>query len=280
MKIRGHVRDGWTDRIVNCGASVDFPLQGTFLASSEREMDLGFLRPSSLSQRHLLSRLGTGPVDLAPPGPVLAEARLGIGGVVEVDLRDLCLDESPDTPGIHISATLSSWNRSFDCQGRGASLPVEAWNTTESIDVLEELVDSLVHRRLRQTEMLVIALDVLFQELPSDRSRGQHVIIAVIAAPLREMVRDIEGGGRRDGIFVVDEVDSLSSIFIRGAILCLGQDDHVGAEQVTVGKHQLLKTSEDILTEYLGEILSIRHLLQYLPHRRVRTESAPAPSAD
>lgn len=58
-----------------------------------------FLRPPSLPQGHLFARLRPGAVLLPAPGVVLPEATLGVRSVVEVDLRDLGLDEAPNSPG-------------------------------------------------------------------------------------------------------------------------------------------------------------------------------------
>lgn len=71
-----------------------------------RELALSFLRPSSLPQRHHIARSRPAAVNFASPGEVLAKADFGVRGIVEIDLRDLSLDESPDAPVIkHLSVS-------------------------------------------------------------------------------------------------------------------------------------------------------------------------------
>ena len=65
------------------------------------DRNLCFLRPSSLSQGHLFSRLGSTAVLFTAPGVVFSETVLSVRGVVKVDLRDLSLDKSPDSPVTH-----------------------------------------------------------------------------------------------------------------------------------------------------------------------------------
>jgi len=61
---------------------------------------LCFLRPSSLAKGQFFAFLGSTAVLFAAPGVVFTEAVFGVGGVVEVDLRNLCLDECPDAPAL------------------------------------------------------------------------------------------------------------------------------------------------------------------------------------
>src|SRR4051794_22213295 len=56
------------------------------------------LSPSPLPERHLLARRRTAAVRLCAPGPVLAQPRLGVRGIVKFYLGDGSLDQSPDPP--------------------------------------------------------------------------------------------------------------------------------------------------------------------------------------
>src|SRR6187551_1573051 len=56
------------------------------------------LRPALLPQAQFLALGRALAALLGLPGPVLAQALLGVAGVVEVDLRDARLDERPDAP--------------------------------------------------------------------------------------------------------------------------------------------------------------------------------------
>jgi len=56
------------------------------------------LGPSPFSQGHVPAVLCATPVLLTSPRPVLAESSLRIRGVVEINLRDGRLYQSPDAP--------------------------------------------------------------------------------------------------------------------------------------------------------------------------------------
>lgn len=62
-------------------------------------MALRLGRPARLAQRHLLASLLAASVYLALPRVVLAETRLSVAGIVEINLGDLRLDECPNAPG-------------------------------------------------------------------------------------------------------------------------------------------------------------------------------------
>lgn len=82
------------------------------LLSEGKPGRLCFLRPSSLAKGHFCAFLGSTAVLFAAPGVVFTEAVLGVGGVVEVDLGDLCLDKCPDAPALVSMSTpgqIQSW---------------------------------------------------------------------------------------------------------------------------------------------------------------------------
>jgi hypothetical protein len=73
--------------------------------------------------------------------------------------------------------------------------------------------------------MLSIALHIFGQELPSNRSRRHHVVVAIVTTPLREVVSNIESSWRWGGIFIVDEVDMLSAVLERRDLRPWKNDD-------------------------------------------------------
>lgn len=85
--------------------------------------------------------------------------------------------------------------------------------------------------------MPAVALHVFRQELPPHRPRRHHVVVAVVATPLGEVVGDVERGRRGRRVLVVDEVHLLR--VVRFGSRVSRQDDHVRAEQVAVGEDQL-----------------------------------------
>lgn len=55
--------------------------------------------------------------------------------------------------------------------------------------------------------MLAVALGIFGEELAARRLRGDHVVVAVVADPLGQVVGDVEGRRGGNGVLVVDEVD-------------------------------------------------------------------------
>ena len=56
--------------------------------------------PPSFTQWHFLASLSTAAILLTTPGGIFAKPVLCIRGVVEVDLRNLRLDQGPHTPSM------------------------------------------------------------------------------------------------------------------------------------------------------------------------------------
>lgn len=117
-------------------------------------------------------------------------------------------------------------------------LPVKTRNTAETIDVLNQAIDDLRLGGLIEVTVLAVTLGVLGQELTAHRLGGGHIIIAVVADPLRQVIGDVKGGGGRDGVFVVDKVDVGDVVFRFRAILCW-ENNHVGAKKITVRENEL-----------------------------------------
>lgn len=96
--------------------------------------------------------------------------------------------------------------------------------------------------------MVAVALDIFGQELASDGPRRHHVVVAVVATPFSEVIRDVEsswGGGR---VFVVDEVDRGGFLIFGGdsvpvLLLLRGKDNDVRTEEIAVGEDQLVGKS-------------------------------------
>jgi hypothetical protein len=91
--------------------------------------------------------------------------------------------------------------------------PVETRNATEAVDILVQPVDNLSLGRRVETTLFAVALCVFSKELTTHRLGRHHVVIAIVATPFSKVVRDVEGCGRRDGIFIIDKVDRRSTIF-------------------------------------------------------------------
>lgn len=87
-------------------------------------------------------------------------------------------------------------------------------------------------------EVRMVAGEVFAQEAPPLGARGEHVVGALETAPLGEVVGEVEGGGRRGGVFVVDEVDGFGGGG-DGVAGVVGVDDHVAAEEVAVAEDEL-----------------------------------------
>lgn len=175
------------------------------------------LRPPPLAQRHLAPLALAGARALGAPGPVLAQAHLGVVGVVKVDGRDGGLDEGPDAP-------------------------VEAREPAEQVDLSDEFVDfgGLVHGGGRGVrELGKVGADVLGDKLAALGAGGEHAVVAVEATPLGEVVGEVKGGGGGRGVFVVDEGDGLGGLFGGGGEGGLGHDDDIAAEEVAVGEDEL-----------------------------------------
>lgn len=178
-----------------------------------RELALSFLRPSSLPQGHFIPCLGSTAVIFASPGEVLPETELGVGGVIEIDLRDLGLDESPDAPEIHYMSARCSFH-SVDIPERGRwDIPVETGDATEPINILKKLIHRILRkRRIQDSAVLVVALYILGQEVSPNSPCRHHVVVAVETAPFGKVVGDVERRGRWGCVLVVDEVHSFGFI--------------------------------------------------------------------
>lgn len=61
-------------------------------------MPLCLQRPALFTERHFFTGLLATTVHLPLPCPVLTQSCFGVASVVEVDLRNLGLDEGPHTP--------------------------------------------------------------------------------------------------------------------------------------------------------------------------------------
>lgn len=96
-------------------------------------------------------------------------------------------------------------------KGVGKSLPVEAGYSSESINILKQLFNDLFLLSSVNAFATVLrkALHVFCQILSPHRTRGKHVVVAVIATPFGEMVGNIKRSGGRSCIFVIDEMDVL-----------------------------------------------------------------------
>ena len=132
-----------------------------------------FLRPPALPYWHLLAFPFPRTITLRLPSPVLAQPFLGISGIVEVDLANHGLDQSPDTP-------------------------VEARYASEVLYLVVQLVDVRLEVDI-QGQGIVIRdrvvserADVVFQEVPSLRLGGHEFVFAVKTGPFCEMVGYIE----------------------------------------------------------------------------------------
>lgn len=86
--------------------------------------------------------------------------------------------------------------------------------------------------------MFNVTLRVLNQELAAHGSCRCHIVVAVIADPLGQMVGDIESRWGGDCIFVVDEIDGRNVVWVPVAFVA-GQGDHVGAQEIAMGEHKL-----------------------------------------
>lgn len=148
------------------------------------------LGPPPLPQRHLPPGLLPLARRLGPPGVVLSEPRLGVRCVVKVDLGDGRLDQRPDAP-------------------------VEARHAPEDVHLLEQLLDlgvlvddsTSAAAGVPLLEEAKVGLDVLGYELAALGAGRQDAEVAVETAPLGEVVREVEGGGRGRRVLVVDKGD-------------------------------------------------------------------------
>lgn len=142
------------------------------------------LGPPLLAERQLLALLRAAPVRLPLPRPVLPEPQLGVRGVVEINLGDLCLDEGPDSP----------------VEARQPA--VQVYLVAQPLRLLLEVRTGVA--RGQQGE---VRLDVLGNEAAALGARGEAGVVALKAGPLGEVVGEVEGGGGGGGVFVVDEAD-------------------------------------------------------------------------
>lgn len=82
---------------------------------------------------------------LLAPGPVLAQAELGVGSIVELDLRDCRLDQRPDPP---VASQLAWQSRRVHLR-RVHCVPAESRNASKQIYLIKEMLDgSLLGARL------------------------------------------------------------------------------------------------------------------------------------
>lgn len=117
--------------------------------------------------------------------------------------------------------------------------PVETGNATEAVNILVQPIDNLSLRGSVETALFTVTLRVLSKELTAHRLCRHHIVIAVVATPLSKMVRDIEGRGRRDGIFIIDEVDRRDTVFGGRDAVLAWEDNDVGAEKIAVREDEL-----------------------------------------
>lgn len=89
--------------------------------------------------------------------------------------------------------------------------------------------------------MASVTLDVLAKKSPTNRASGHLAVVAVIPGPFSKVVGKIKGRRRRVGVFVVDEMDVLDVCRPRVSRF-RREDDHIGTQQVAVGKDQLVKS--------------------------------------
>ena len=86
--------------------------------------------------------------------------------------------------------------------------------------------------------MLAVALGILGEELPANRFGRDHVVIAIVADPLGQVVGNVEGCGGRHSIFVIDEVDRSHIVFGLSPDV-IRQNNHVGTKKIAVSKNHL-----------------------------------------
>lgn len=87
--------------------------------------------------------------------------------------------------------------------------------------------------------MFTVALGVISKELTAHRLCRHHVVIAVVATPLSKVVGDIEGRGRGDRIFIIDEVDRRDTVFGGCNTILAREDNDVGTEEIAVREDEL-----------------------------------------
>lgn len=86
---------------------------GSGTSSDKGIFRLCLLRPTLFTKGHFLASLFAAAVDFALPPPVLAQSKLGVAGVVKVDLGDLGLDESPHGPVTSLAISMGSISFDF-----------------------------------------------------------------------------------------------------------------------------------------------------------------------
>lgn len=102
------------------------------------------------------------------PVPILPQPHLCITRIVEINLANRGLDERPDAP-------------------------IEARRTAEEVDFRKELVH--VAPLVLPIQKTVVAGEIVLHEVTALRARGEDGEVAVEAAPLGEVVCDVEGCG-------------------------------------------------------------------------------------
>ena len=83
--------------------------------------------------------------------------------------------------------------------------------------------------------MCVIAREILVEERAALRASWKDGVVAFETAPFGEVVGDVEGGGGRGRVFVVDEGDGVGLVGI-GECGRRRLDDYVGGEEVAVAE--------------------------------------------
>lgn len=135
------------------------------------------LRPPPLPHPLLPTPTST---HLPLPPPILPQPHLRIPLVIKLNERNLPLNQRPNPP-------------------------IEPRHPPKRIHLLAQLLQLTLF--IRPPPMPTIAIQILAQESAPRAARRQHRIIAVEAAPLGEVVREVERGGCRGGVLVVYEGD-------------------------------------------------------------------------
>ena len=82
--------------------------------------------------------------------------------------------------------------------------------------------------------------DVFGEEGAADGAGGEDAEVAAETTPFGEVVGYVEGGGGRDGVFVVYEGDRFDCGGLRfGGGGAVGEEDNVAAEEVRVAEDEL-----------------------------------------
>jgi hypothetical protein len=159
-------------------------------------------------------------------------------------------------------------------------LPIEPWDTTESIHVRIELINKFRFRRSIQSAMLIVASDILGQKCSSHGPGWKHVVIAVVTTPFRKVIGNVKGSGRRCGIFIVNEMHVLHIVDGFSRFLGSRENDYIGAEQIAVCKYQLGFVSNLLFIVPGKGMILIPHFRQCLNQCRVLLQYVQAHSEE